>query len=123
VDQPRGLVAGVPPSPMGEPMPSSPSPSPSQRRLKAELMANARWAAASKEQRHANAARARANSPADLGYWERQIDPDGKLGPEERTRRATYAKKSYFAALALKSLKARAATAPGKNGGDGDVAA
>jgi hypothetical protein len=44
---------------------------------------------------------------AFLHRFERQVDPDGLLDAVERTRRAERAKKAYFAALALKSAKAR----------------
>lgn len=39
----------------------------------------------------------------------KQVDPDGKLSAQERGRRAAQARKAYFAALAAKSAKARAA--------------
>ena len=40
--------------------------------------------------------------------FEREVDPDGTLAPEERRKRAKAAKSAYFSRLALKSLKARA---------------
>jgi hypothetical protein len=46
---------------------------------------------------------------AFLGTFEQQVDPDGTLPPEERTRRAAYARKAHFARLALKSAEARQA--------------
>ena len=39
--------------------------------------------------------------------FERQVDPDGILAPEERQRRAEQAKKAYFTSLALRSAKVR----------------
>lgn len=42
-----------------------------------------------------------------LSRFEREVDPDGTLAPEERRRRAEHAKKAHFAALALKSADAR----------------
>lgn len=44
---------------------------------------------------------------AFLARFEREVDPDGVLPDAERTRRAEYARKAYFAQLALKSAKAR----------------
>ncbi len=43
--------------------------------------------------------------------FEREVDPDGVLPPEERARRAAHARKAYFAQLALASAKARRARA------------
>lgn len=44
---------------------------------------------------------------AFLERFEREVDPDGLLDPEERARRAEHARKAYFAGLALKSARAR----------------
>jgi hypothetical protein len=46
---------------------------------------------------------------AFLSRFEREVDPDGVLPEPERLRRAEYARKAYFARLALASAKARAA--------------
>lgn len=43
-------------------------------------------------------------------FWskfDRDVDPEGVLPPEERARRAEMARKAYFARLALASAKAR----------------
>lgn len=45
---------------------------------------------------------------AFLERFEREVDPDGTLTPDERARRAESARKAYFARLALASAKARA---------------
>ena len=45
---------------------------------------------------------------AFLERFAREIDPDGKLDPVERQRRATHARKAYMGKLALKSAQARA---------------
>ncbi len=45
-----------------------------------------------------------------LDRFERQVDPDGVLQPEERARRAGHARKAYFARLALRSAQARRKT-------------
>lgn len=46
--------------------------------------------------------------------FEHEVDPDGVLTPAERARRASHARKAYFARLALKSAQARrkASSAP-----------
>ncbi len=44
---------------------------------------------------------------AFLERFEREVDPEGTLPPEERQRRAEHAKSAYFAKLAHKSAKAR----------------
>jgi len=46
-----------------------------------------------------------------LAKFEREIDPDKRLAEPERRRRAEAAKKAYFNALALKSARARQASA------------
>ena len=45
---------------------------------------------------------------AFLGRFEREVDPDGMLPAGERQRRAAYARRAYFARLALRSARARA---------------
>jgi hypothetical protein len=44
---------------------------------------------------------------AFLDRFEREVDPDGTLRPEERARRAEAARKAYFTGLALASVRAR----------------
>ncbi len=44
---------------------------------------------------------------AFLSRFEREVDPDGTLPPEERERRAQAARSAYFAKLALKSARKR----------------
>jgi hypothetical protein len=39
--------------------------------------------------------------------FEKEVDPEGLLSPEERQRRAEHARKAYFVSLALKSSRAR----------------
>jgi hypothetical protein len=51
---------------------------------------------------------------AFLKTFEDQVDPEGKLSPEERTRRATSARKAHFAALARKSAAVRRARKAGE---------
>jgi hypothetical protein len=48
--------------------------------------------------------------PARTAAWERfekQVDPEGKLSPAERARRADAARSAYFSQLAAKSVEAR----------------
>jgi hypothetical protein len=44
---------------------------------------------------------------AFLDRFEREVDPEGKLDPKERARRAEYAKKHYFTKLSEKARAAR----------------
>ena len=48
-----------------------------------------------------------AGTAAFLSRFDRQVDPDGTLTPEERAKRAGYARKAYFSGLALKASRAR----------------
>lgn len=44
------------------------------------------------------------------GWWlrfEREVDPEGRLNPTERARRARYAMKAHMAELNLRSIQAR----------------
>jgi hypothetical protein len=82
--------------------------SPSERSLRARLAAHAMHA------RH-DARRTTANARATfLARFEREVDPDGTLAPEERRRRAEHARSAYFARL---SLAASAARRSRRNGG------
>ena len=56
---------------------------------------------------------------AFLARFEREVDPDGTLAPEERARRAEAARKAYFAQLAHKSAKARRRRSHKAKGGVG----
>lgn len=49
-----------------------------------------------------------------MDRFERQIDPEGVLSPEERARRGRAAMRAYFTALALRSSRARAKAAGAK---------
>ncbi|MDT9694739.1 hypothetical protein [Streptomyces sp. P17] len=86
---------------------------PEQRRLRAQVAANARL---SREDPRDITAPAR---KAALERFEREVDPDGTLSPEERARRAYHARRSYFLRLALASSRARAAARlSAERGGD-----
>jgi hypothetical protein len=81
---------------------------PEDRALAARIAAHTRWATV--EDRGAATAPARR---AFLDRFERQVDPDGKLPPAERARRAENARKAHMTRMALKSAQARRA---GKTG-------
>jgi hypothetical protein len=86
---------------------------PEQRVLRARIAAHVQWATT--EDRTARSAPGR---NAFLARFEREADPDGRLDPAERAQRAEHLRKAYFARLALKSSKARAAR---KQQGGGDA--
>lgn len=71
--------------------------------LRARIAAAERWAHC--PDRQAATAPARA---AFAERFERLVDPEGTLPPEERAKRAASAKRAHFARLALASAKARA---------------
>jgi hypothetical protein len=72
------------------------------RALIARQAAHLSWA--STADRSARTSHARA---AAWDRFERNVDPDGVLTPDERARRAEHARKAYFQALALKSVRSR----------------
>ena len=73
-----------------------------ERILQARIAAHALHAKVADEAAHTAPART-----AFLSRFEREVDPDGVLEPEERSRRAEHAKKAYFLRLALASREAR----------------
>jgi len=75
----------------------------SRRILQARMAAHALHAKVADEVAHTAPARA-----VFLSRFEREVDPDGLLEPQERARRAEHAKKAYFLKLAAKSSKERA---------------
>ena len=79
-----------------------PSSDPTERALVARIAANERWSR--EPDRAAATAPARA---ALLAKFERQVDPDGTLPPQERARRAEHARKAHFTRLALASARSR----------------
>ena len=92
-------------------------PSPSIRTMRARLAAHESWARTS--DRSARTAPAR---EAAWSRFERGVDPEGKLDPQERARRAEHARKAYFLRLAMKSAQARRRQAgAGLNPGDAET--
>ena len=74
----------------------------SEKSLRGQIGAYTSWSRT--EDRSARTAPAR---KAALQKFEQQVDPNGELSPDERARRAQYARKAYFKQLALKSAQAR----------------
>jgi hypothetical protein len=58
---------------------------------------------------HDRSARTRPAREAFLKRFEKEVDPDGKLPPEERRRRAEHAKRAYMLRLAKRAITARKA--------------
>jgi hypothetical protein len=54
-------------------------------------------------------ARTRPAREAFLKRFEREVDPDSKLPPDERRRRADHAKRAYMLRLAKRAVEARKA--------------
>lgn len=81
---------------------------PEQRRQRARLGAHSLHAKVDDASAHTAPAR-----QAFLERFEREVDPDGTLTPDERARRADHARKAYFARLAMKSAAARRAAREG----------
>lgn len=77
---------------------------PSERTLRARVAAHTSWANTPDP-----TSRTAPGRMAFLDRFDREVDPDGTMSPEERARRAASARRAYFASLALKSAKARRA--------------
>jgi hypothetical protein len=81
---------------------------PTERRLAAQYGAHKSW-----ENTDDRSAR---TLPARLKFEERfarQVDPDNRLAPAERAKRAESARKAYYKQFALKSVQARRRRARG----------
>jgi hypothetical protein len=72
------------------------------RSLIARLAAHESWARTTDPSVRTEPARR-----AVLDRFEREVDPDGVLPPDERARRAAHARKACFTRLALRSAQAR----------------
>ena len=86
--------------------------SPAERSLRARLAAYAM---------HAQHDSRQTSTPGRVAFrarFEREVDPNGRLDPEERRRRAEHARSAYFARLALASVAARRAKRASRAGGD-----
>lgn len=76
--------------------------SPNLRSMRRRFGAYESWA--KKEDRAARTWPAR---KAALDRFEREVDPDGSLTPQERARRAEWARKAHMQRMAMKSAAAR----------------
>lgn len=81
-----------------------PSRNPEDRALIARIAASELWAKCPDRAAHTAPGR-----KAALDRFEKQVDPEGKLPPEERAIRAAHAKKAFYTRMALKSAQARRA--------------
>lgn len=75
---------------------------PEQRRRRARIAAHASWANTTDR-----SARTRSGTSAFLAQFEKQVDPDGVLTPDERAHRAYHARMAYMLALAERSAAKR----------------
>lgn len=67
-----------------------------QRSQRARLAASARWS------RHDGHQGTQAARDAFLARFELQVDPEGRLDPETRAKRAEHAKREHFTRLAMR---------------------
>jgi hypothetical protein len=81
---------------------TDPSSERSKRVLQARMAAHALHAKVTDPAAHTAPAR-----QSFLSRFEREVDPEGLLTPQERARRAEHAKKAYFLRLAAASSTAR----------------
>jgi hypothetical protein len=72
------------------------------KNINARIAAEISWARTSDR-----SARTRPAREAFLKRFEREVDPDGKLPPEERRRRAEHAKRAYMLRLRKRATPAR----------------
>lgn len=86
---------------------------PEQRQLRSALGAHKSWA--NTPDRSARTAGARR---AFEERFEKQVDPEGALPPDERARRAQHARTEYFLRLAWKSSRARSKAAQARREAD-----
>ena len=82
---------------------TDPSPGKAKRVLQARMAAHALHARVEDPAAHTAPAR-----EVFLSRFERGVDPEGVLEPQERARRAEHARKAYFLRLAAESSKSRA---------------
>lgn len=75
---------------------------PTERALIARIAAATRWA---HEPNRTDATKAARNAFANR--FEQEVDPEGKLDPVDRARRAASLRSAYFSRLALRSAQAR----------------
>jgi len=88
---------------MSVPGPGNEPASRAERSLRARLAAYALHAQRDPRETTAN------GRAAFLARFDREVDPEGLLEPDERRRRAEQARRAYFARLSLAAIKARQA--------------
>lgn len=76
---------------------------PEQRSLRSSIAAYTRWSRTDDTTKATAPAR-----KAFMARFERAVDPEGTLSPDDRARRAEAAMKAHFKAMALASSKNRA---------------
>lgn len=74
---------------------------PAQRSLQARMAAHLMHA------QHDSRVTSAPGRAAFLARFEREVDPNGTLDPEERVRRAEHARRAYMAGLSLAGVKAK----------------
>jgi hypothetical protein len=74
------------------------------KNINARIAAELSWARTSDR-----TARTRPARDAFISRFEKEVDPDGTLPPEERRQRAEHAKRAYMLQLAKRSAAARKA--------------
>jgi len=85
-------------------MAASKTLTPVQRSLRASIAAHTSWAKT--EDRRARTAKA---TKANMDRFERLVDPEARLTPDERAKRADNARRAHFQRMAYKSAKVRQA--------------
>jgi hypothetical protein len=88
---------------LSTPGPGNEPASRAERSLRARLAAYALHAQRDSRETTAN------GRAAFLARFDREVDPEGLLEPDERRRRAEQARRAYFARLSLAAVKARQA--------------
>ena len=78
-----------------------------QQMTPGERALRARAAAYAMHAKHGSKKAALKGQAALLAKFERQVDPDGLLAPEERRHRALHARRAYMVSLALASSRSR----------------
>lgn len=80
---------------------------PEQRALRARLAVNTSWSKT--VDRRARTAPGTDASPARLSYWEKRVDPDGRMDERTRAKAAENARTAHYQRMAYRSAQARGA--------------
>lgn len=83
-----------------------------ERKMRASIAAHESWARTDDPARRTAPAR-----DAFIASFERKVDPDGRLPPEERRKRAEHLRKAHYKRMALKSAQVRRAKREAARGG------